>query len=336
MVSAHRHPVLWTAPWAASILQVRPHPSSDRGGAPIRDGIETVARVLCLALVAITAGTSCAPDGGGRTSPETDPTTEVLRSAVGLLADRAPRDTVYLSPRWNSGQPLETGRLDALLAGEYPAPVARWDSSGPFRGFSGAVIQFSEPRFEQGGAALRGEVLTVFNWDRTHNYVYRLKLASGERGWLAEDVELVSIGDGVIPSPDHSSRQISALRVALRHAADSIPGGDRYVHTFLSSPDSATSRQEIAARILDAELISRRKAVPCPSSGECSMSVPGPVVGIGPVDFTGPGRARATVGWRTDADLDAPGYEYDELDVWLEESADGSWRVVRSRVDPGK
>lgn len=301
-----------------------------------RAGRGLVAVLLLLAVM------SCGPFDAGpsasRTglSPEQDRTTAVLRAALAAMAERAPRDTVHLAPRWDSGESLGEGRIDALLSGDYAAPVVRRDSAGLERGFSGAVLVFSRPEVDGAAASMRAEVHTVFGWNRTHNHGFQLRLEEGERGWRTAGVELRFVGDGYLTARDDSSRRRAALRAALRHAADSIPGGDRYVHTFLAPPDSASSLQRMAARILGAELISRRNAAPCPSSGECSMSVPGPVVGLGPVEFTGPGRATATVGWRTDADLDAPGYEYDELDLWLEERADGNWRVVRSRIDPEK
>lgn len=303
---------------------------------------ETAGRVLIPVLLILTSPVACGPFDSGSTtsraslSPEEDRTTAILRAALAAMSERAPRDTVHLSSRWDSGESLGDSRIDALLSGDFAAPVVRRDGAGLERGFGGAVLVFSEPEVDGAAASMRAEYHTVFGWDRTHNHGFQLELENGERGWRTAAVEPRFVGDGYLTAPDDSSRKSAALRAALLHAVDSIPGGDRHVHTFLAPTDSATSGQKMAARILGAELISRRDAAPCPSSGTCSMSVPGPVVGLGPVDFTGPGRARATIGWRTDADLDAPGYEYDELDVWLEESADGSWRVVRSRIDPRK
>ena len=303
---------------------------------------ERAGRGLIPVLLLLASAAACGPfDAGSATSraglsPGEDRTTAVLRAALDAMAERAPRDTIHLSARWDSGAPLGEGRIDDLLSGDYAAPVVRGDSAGFERGFSGAVLVFSRPEIDGAAASMRAEFHTVFGWDRTHNHGFELSLENGERGWRTAAVELRYIGDGYLTAPDDSSRKSAALRAALRHAADSIPGGDRHVHTSLAPAESATSRQRMAARILGAELISRRNAAPCPSSGECSMSVPGPVVGLGPVDFTGPGRATATIGWRTDADLDTPGYEYDELDVWLREGDDGSWRVVRSRIDPRK
>lgn len=303
---------------------------------------EKTGRDLIAILLLLASAVACGPsDRGSPTtraslSPEEDRTTAVLQAALTAMAERAPRDTVQLSARWDSGAPLGEGQIDALLSGEYAAPVVRRDSAGLERGFTGAVLVFSRPEIDGAVASMQAEFRTVFGWDRTHDHGFQLELENGERGWSTAAVELRFIGDGYLTAPDDSSRKNAALRAALLHAADSIPGGDRHVHTFLAPPDSATFRQRMAARILGADLISRRDAAPCPSSGECSMSVRGPVVGLGPLDFTGPGRATATIGWRTDADLDAPGYEYDELDVWLEESVDGGWRVVRSRIDPRK
>lgn len=303
---------------------------------------ETPERRLALALSFLMSVAALAPpdagsqSAGAGSSPQGDRTTEVLRAALAAMAERSPRDTVHLATRWDSGDRLPRSRVDALLAGDYAVPVVARDSADLSRDFRGAVLEFGDLEVEGASATIRAEYHTVHAWDRTIDDTYEVSLADGERGWKVDGVQLEFHGDGYVRAPDDSSRRRNALRAALRHAADSIPRGDRYVHTSLSPPDSATPGQEMAARILGAGLISLRDAVECPASDDGSLTVHGPVVGMSAVDFTGSRRAEVSIGWRTDADLDAPGYAYDELDVWLEEESDGSWRVVRSRIDPNR
>ena len=53
-------------------------------------------------------------------APEVDPLTAVLRVATSCVADRAPRDTLYLSPAWRSGERIDPERIAAVLAKYYP------------------------------------------------------------------------------------------------------------------------------------------------------------------------------------------------------------------------
>lgn len=266
-------------------------------------------------------------------APGVDALTAVLRVATSYVADRASRDTLYLSPAWRSGERIDQERVREVVARGYSKPVLAAESPELRYGFGGALVEFDDLELYENSARLTTSFATVRDWDNAHWTMYRIRLHRFPARWRVVDRISTSYGSGSLLMEsdggfrEFSRRKTDAATVAVRHLVRRLPGEPRLVWERVDAFEGVLEFP--IAEAIGADTLGYRKGVEC-ARGDCSVRVRGLVLHLFDVEFIGWRRAGVLAGWRINDEPGPPGPAEEKVRTRLREYPEGGWEVVRS------
>lgn len=266
-------------------------------------------------------------------APGVDPLTAVLRVATSYVADRASRDTLYLSPAWRSGERIDPERVRGILARKYPKPVLAAESAGLRYGFGGALVEFDDLELYENSARLTASFATVRDWDNAHWTLFRIRLHRFPYGWRVVDRISTSYARGpLLMESDSTSlrfgeRKEAAAIAAVRHLARRLSRDPTLLWERVGAGEWV--RNFPIAEAVGADTLGYRMGVEC-AEGDCPVRVRGLVLHLLDVEFIGWRRAGVFAGWRINDEPGPPGPAEKKVRIRLRENPDGGWEVAQS------
>lgn len=322
-------------------------------------------RVWTTAAVTVTAAlTACGPGGGTGSAaeapsrpdvqvtpeappapdelpvaPDVDALTAVLRVATSYVAERAPRDTLYLSPAWRSGDRIDPERVRGVVARKYSKPALVAESLDLHYGFGGALVEFDDLELYENSARLTTSFATVRDWDNAHWTMYRIRLHRFAGRWRVVDRISTSYAHGQLLMEsdggfrEFSRRKTDAAAAAARHLVRELPGEPRLLWERVGASEGVLELP--IAEAIGADTMGIDRGIEC-ARGDCPVRVEGLVIHLFDVEFTGWRRAGALVGWRINREPGPPGPAAEKARIRLREDSEEGWIVLEPPLDPGE